>query len=81
MCACIFKGNFGNDTDKMQGETFETPIFTMKCLQNLLRSTGYSYLHTWQTGISFFTLHRKKKSQMQSIVSVTASSMYLFWSM
>lgn len=61
MCAGIFKGNFGNDTDKMQGETFETPIFTMKFLQNLLRSIGYSYLHTWQTGISFFTLHRKKK--------------------
>ena len=61
MCACIFKGNFGNHTDKMQGQTFETPIFTMKFLQNLLRSIGYSYLHTWQTGISFFTLHRKKK--------------------
>lgn len=36
MCGCIFKGNFVNDTDKMQGETFETPIFTMKFLQNLL---------------------------------------------
>ena len=61
MCACIFKGNFGNHTDKMQGQTFETPIFTMKFLQNLLRSIAILTFTPGKPGSPFSPYIGKKK--------------------
>ena len=75
MCACIFKGHFGYDTDKMQGEQSRPPFL----LWNFCKAFKINLLAilTFTPGNPGSPFSPYIGHMQKYIISVTANGMYL----